>query len=150
MVKTGYSPEKLRTFALIGHRSAGKTTVGDALLRATGVTRTMGRVSQGSSLLDHKPLARKKGMTTEPSFAWMPWQDTMLQMVDLPGGVGFMHQAELMLANTDAFVLTISAPDGLEAGAERGLELAKKKDAVIALAAAASAPVGRTRKRRRA
>lgn len=126
MRKTGYTPEDLKTFALVGHRSAGKTTVGDACLFVSGVTRTMGRVDTRTSLLDHGPEARKRQMTLNAGFAWFPWETTMFQMIDTPGSVGLQHQTELIVANSDAFVLTVSAPDGVESGTEAILDWVQK------------------------
>lgn len=126
MRKTGYSPEDLKTFALVGHRSAGKTTVGDACLFVAGVTRAMGRVDAKTSLLDHDPETRKRQMTLNAGFAWFPWETTMFQMIDTPGSVGLQHQTELVVANSDAFVLTVSAPDGVESGTEAVLDWVQK------------------------
>lgn len=122
MAKKGYLPENTRSFALVGHRSSGKTSVGDCILHAAGATRTQGSVDQQTSLLDFTAEARRRKMSIEPSFAWVSWKDTLLHFVDTPGCVGLMHQTDVLLANTDAFVLVVSASDGVEAGTERVLE----------------------------
>ena len=88
MRENGVFTEDLKTFALVGHRSTGKTTIGDACLTVSGVTRVMGRVGEQSSLLDHGPEARKRQMTLNAGFAWFPWNESMFQLVDTPGTVG--------------------------------------------------------------
>ncbi len=122
MGNKAFDPQHTRLFALAGHRSTGKTSLAEVLFQTTGVTRTIGRVDDGTSLLDHRPGERRRGMTLELGFAWMPWQDHLLQLVDTPGSEGLAHQRRLAFATVDAAVVVVSAPDGVEYGTERVLE----------------------------
>lgn len=122
MSKRAVDVTAVRIFALVGHRSAGKTSLGDLLLQATGVTRTIGRVDEGSSLLDHLAEERRRKLSLRASFAWMDWEGYLLQVVDTPGSEGLAHERGLALACVDGAVVVVSAPDGLELGAVRVLE----------------------------
>ena len=126
MTRSAHDPAMVRTFALAGHRSSGKTSTGDLLLHATGVTRVPGRVDDGTSLLDHDPEARRRRLTLGLSFAWMEWKDRVFHLVDTPGSEGLGHDRALALAGADAMVLVVGGPDGLQVGGERALEEADR------------------------
>lgn len=125
--KKGFDPSHTRTFAVVGHRSAGKTSLGDVLLQATGATREVGRVDQGTSLLDHTAEAHARHQTLEPGTAWLTWRDHQLNLVDTPGAQDLVHDVGLTLHVVDGFVLVVAANDGVEHGTERALELADAK-----------------------
>lgn len=120
MTKKSLTPTK--TFAIVGHRSAGKTTLGDVILSAAGVTRTIGRVSEGTSLLDHEPDERRRRMSVGPAFAWLRWGDSLLFMIDTPGGDGLEDVRDAAAAGADGLVVAVSAPEGVEIGAEVALQ----------------------------
>src|SRR5688572_3986222 len=119
MGKRAVRPGGTRTLALVGHRSSGKTSLGEVLLQATGVTRTIGRVDEGTSLLDHDASEKRRRMTLQLSFAWLAWKDCVVHLVDTPGSEGLAHERSLGLHAVDGAVLVVSAPDGVEYGTER-------------------------------
>jgi elongation factor G len=121
MGKKAFGPDKTTTFALAGHRSSGKTSLAEVLLYIAGGTRRPGRVDDRSSLLDHQPAERRRGMTLELGFAWMQWQGHLLNLVDTPGSEGLSHNRTLALSGVDGALVVISAPDGIEYGTERVL-----------------------------
>jgi len=125
MGKKAFGPHQTRLFALAGHRSAGKTSLAEVLLQTTGATRTIGRVEERTSLLDHQPGERRRGMTLEPGFAWMTWRDHLLELVDTPGSDGLAHHRRVALAAVDAAIVVVSGSDGVEYGTERVLEEAR-------------------------
>ena len=125
MAKKAYEPHRTRTFALVGHRSSGKTTLADSLLAATGVTRERHSVDEGTSLLDHDASERRRQMSIQPSFAWMEWSEHLLNLIDTPGSAGLRHEAALALSGADGCFVVVSGPDGVEVGAEDALGLAR-------------------------
>jgi elongation factor G len=126
MANLGQGVRATRTFALAGHRSSGKTSIGDLLLYATGATRTLGRVSDGTSLLDHDAEARRRGMTLRLGFAWMEWEGHRLEMVDTPGSEGLAHEQALALSCVDSALIVIAATDGVQLGTRRVLDEAAR------------------------
>ncbi|MEJ2068346.1 MAG: GTP-binding protein, partial [Deltaproteobacteria bacterium] len=50
-----YEVEQIRNVGIFGHGSDGKTSLADAILFDTGMTNRIGRVDDGSSLLDYEP-----------------------------------------------------------------------------------------------
>ena len=96
MNKRVYESEAVRVFALVGHRSAGKTTLGDAVLSAAGVTRSAGCVNAGTSLLDHELEERRNHLSLGPATAWMNWRDNLLNLFDTPGSELVAHEKALL------------------------------------------------------
>ncbi len=121
MTRRSYAPSTAKCLALAGHRSSGKTSLGDILLKTAKVTRSVGSVDEGTSLLDHETEERRRRMTLGPSVAWMEWEGQLLTLVDTPGGEELIAERELALAASDLTVVVISAPDGLEVGTRPSL-----------------------------
>lgn len=118
------TPVRSRVVALGGHRSSGKTSLGELLLQAGGVTRSIGRVEQGSSLLDHLPEERERRQTIQLSFAWIPWGEQFIHLIDTPGTEALNHERNLAIAGADALIAVVDATAGVERGAEEVFELA--------------------------
>ena len=126
MAKKGFEPSRTRNFVMVGHRSAGKTSLSDVILQTAGVTRAIGRVDERTSLLDHTQEAHKRHMTMEPSTAWMSWRDHLLFLVDTPGSMDLAHVAEHAMHQLDGFVCVVAANDGVQHLTDRILHTANR------------------------
>jgi elongation factor G len=126
MPQWGSDPDRVHVFALVGHRSSGKTALGDALLRCAAATRTLGRVDDGTSLLDHGEEERRRHMTLGLSFAWVEWQDSLVQFIDTPGVADLSHERDLGLYGADAAVVVVGGSDGVEAGTREVIARARE------------------------
>ena len=100
---------------LLAHVDAGKTTLSEALLYASGARRTMGRVDHGDAYLDTHALERERGITIFSKQARFSWGGRDVTLVDTPGHVDFSAEAERVLPILDCAVLLISAADGVQA-----------------------------------
>lgn len=107
------------TVALVGHRSAGKTSLGELLLQAARVTRTVGSVDIATSLLDHSAEARRLRMTTSLSMAWVDHAGRSLVLVDTPGTDALADEQARGLHVCDLAVVVVDAASGVEVGTER-------------------------------
>ncbi len=94
------------------------------MLHAAGVTRVRGEVDERTSLLDHEREERERGSSLAPAFAWLPWDEHLVQIIDTPGSPGLAHERDLALHGADSAVVVVSAPDGVEYGAESALRTA--------------------------
>jgi elongation factor G len=96
-----------RCAALIGPYLSGKTTLLEALLHASGTTNRRGSVRDGNSVGDHAPEARARQMSTEinvanASFLGDPWT-----ILDCPGSVELLYEAQGALLASDVAVVVV-------------------------------------------
>lgn len=117
---------RTRTVALVGHRHAGKTSLGDRLLEAAGAVRTAGLVEERSSLLDHQACDHRHKSTQFGGIAWLDWREHRVNLVDTPGSEGLFHEQVLAMALVDAAIVVVSGPDGVEHGGARALAEANR------------------------
>ena len=100
---------------LLAHVDAGKTTLSEALLYASGTRRTLGRVDHGDAYLDTHNLERARGITIFSKQARLSTPHLDMTLVDTPGHVDFAAEAERSLTILDCAVLLISGTDGIQA-----------------------------------
>ena len=103
---------------ILAHVDAGKTTLSEALLYATGQVRKLGRVDHGDAFLDTDAMERQRGITifTEPAVIATP--DLTITLLDTPGHVDFSAETERTLAVLDYAILVISGADGIQGHTE--------------------------------
>ncbi|MGJ0847561.1 elongation factor G [Tissierella praeacuta DSM 18095] len=114
-----YSADKIRNVALLGHSSSGKTTLTEAVLFATGVTKRQGRVEDGNTVsdFDKEEIARKVsiGTTVIP----VEWKDTKFNLLDTPGYFDFIGEMYGAKRASEGSVLLVDASSGIEVGTEK-------------------------------
>lgn len=111
---------------ILAHVDAGKTTLSEALLYATGSVRKLGRVDHGDAFLDTNTMERQRGITifTEPAI--ITTRDLTLTLLDTPGHVDFSAEMERTLAVLDYAILVISGADGIQGHTETLWRLLKR------------------------
>lgn len=111
---------------ILAHVDAGKTTLSEALLYATGNVRKLGRVDHGDAFLDTNTMERQRGITifTEPAIITM--LNLTLTLLDTPGHVDFSAEMERTLAVLDYAILVISGADGIQGHTETLWRLLKR------------------------
>jgi elongation factor G len=121
-----------RNFALIGHAGDGKTSLGEALLHRAGATPKLGRVDDGSSVLNTLPEERDGHTATISSHIYaFDWNDAHLTLVDTPGDPNFLGDSQVALQALDAAVLLVSAVDGAKVGTEKMLRAAREANVAL-------------------
>ncbi len=106
-------------FALVGHAGDGKTSLGEAILHAAGVTPTLGKVSDGSSQLNYLPEEKERQTTISSSIYSFDWTGKHLTLVDTPGDSNFQADGRIALHGLDGAVLVVSAVEGAKVGTHR-------------------------------
>ncbi len=106
--------QKQRTYALIGHGGTGKTSVGEMLLFRQGVIDRLGKVDDGTTLLDFEPEEIKRTGSIQPSVASYIFEKNRHFLLDIPGDANFLGDLEYMLNAVDGSVFVIDAVDGVK------------------------------------
>ena len=119
-----FTPERLRNVALLSHSGAGKTSIAEALLFATGATTRMGRIEDGNTTSDYEPEEVKRGGSTQMSLVPCVWNNHKVNLIDTPGYADFMGEVISGLRVADGAVVVVAAPSGIEVGTEQMWELA--------------------------
>jgi len=120
-----YSTEEIRNIALIGHGGAGKTTLAEAILLATGTTSRLGNVNDGSSHLDFTEEEKDRGCSIDSAVCYVQQEGKQLNLIDTPGAPDFVGPAIVSLAAIETGVCVISAAAGIEVNTRRMMDRAK-------------------------
>ena len=114
----------LRTVALVGHGAAGKTTLAESLLAASGTIASRGVVERGSTVCDFDPQEKEFGHSLNSALVSFPWQGVQVHLIDTPGFPDFVGQAISALAAVDTALVVINAQNGIELSTDRMMRLA--------------------------
>ncbi len=106
--------QKQRTFALIGHGGTGKTSVAEMLLFTAGSITRLGKIDEGSTVLDYEPEEIKRRGSIQPGFAQFSWKKNPNFLIDTPGDNNFIGDLPYLLQGADNAVLVIDAIDGIK------------------------------------
>ena len=119
-----YDATDIRNVLLVGHGSAGKTTLLEAMLLAAGATTRMGVVEDGNTASDFEPEEVKKGISVSLAMAPVEWNGVKINVLDAPGYADFIGDMRSAIRAVDAVLLVVSAVDGVEVQTEVAWELA--------------------------
>lgn len=124
---SSYTPDSLRSIALVGHGSAGKTSLAEALLHAAGAISARGSVDKGNTVCDHDAQEKETGHSLNSAVFSFEHEGCRIHAIDTPGYPDFAGQAIAALAAVDTVVLVINAQAGIEVMSERMMQLAAER-----------------------
>ncbi|MGC9518990.1 MAG: elongation factor G [Desulfuromonadaceae bacterium] len=106
---------KLRNVGIVAHGGAGKTSLVEAMLFNTGMTKRFGKVDEGSSIMDFEPEEIKRKITISTSLSHCKWNEFNLNLVDTPGYSNFLHDTRNCMRILGGAVMIVSAINGVKA-----------------------------------
>ena len=112
------NPEQIRNIGIAAHIDAGKTTVAERILVETGIERHMGRVEDGTTVLDFLAPERDRGITIVSACTHVPWGGCGINLIDTPGHVDFTLEVQRCMHVLDGGVLVLDAGAGVQAQTE--------------------------------
>jgi elongation factor G len=108
-----YDVNQIRNTVILGHNKSGKTTFAEALLHTAGATKRLGKVDDGSAILDFEPEEVKRNITINAAFHHLSWKKREIFLSDTPGDDNFFNETRFALQVADSAVLTVGAVLGV-------------------------------------
>src|ERR671916_264162 len=109
------SADKVRNVALVGHAGAGKTTLAEALLVATGALPRAGRVEDGTTCLDTEEVEVRQQRSVSLGVATVEHAGHRITLLDTPGSPDFVGELRAGLRAADPALFVVSAVGGVDA-----------------------------------
>ncbi len=126
---------KRRTFAIISHPDAGKTTLTEKLLLYGGAVQLAGSVTarknQRASTSDWMELERKRGISISSTVLQFDYDGYRINLLDTPGHKDFSEDTYRVLTAVDAVVMVIDAGKGIESQTRKLFDVCRQRGAPI-------------------
>ncbi len=123
-----YTTDGIRNIALVGHASAGKTTLFEALLQAGGAIQTQGSVERGTTVSDFDPMEKERQHSIADTIASIDHGDCHINLIDTPGHPEFRGPTLSALAAVETCAIVVNAHNGIEFSTHRLMDYAKQRN----------------------
>lgn len=110
---TDHKLEDIRNLAVVGHASAGKTMLCEAMLATTGRIKRMGTIAGGNTVSDYHEDEHEHQLSMHSSLLRMEWLDRKLNVIDTPGAPDFIGDTLSALAVADFALVVVDAVEGV-------------------------------------
>ena len=125
-----YGTSQIRNVVLLGHGGAGKTTVAEAMALVAGVTKRMGKVTDGNTISDYDKEEIKRQFSISTSLIPLEYEGDngpiKINLLDTPGFFDFVGEAEEAISAADAAIIVVNCKAGIEVGTEKAWEMCEK------------------------
>ena len=125
-----YGTKQIRNVVLLGHGGAGKTTVAEALAYLTGVTKRMGKVSDGNTISEYDKEEIKRQFSISTTMIPLEYEGAegkiKINLLDTPGYFDFVGEVEEAVSVADAAIIVVNCKAGIEVGTEKAWELCEE------------------------
>ena len=123
--------EKRRTFAIISHPDAGKTTLTEKFLLFGGAIKTAGAVKSNkikkTATSDFMEIEKQRGISVATSVMGFDYLDKQVNILDTPGHKDFAEDTYRTLTAVDSVILVVDCQKGVEAQTERLMEVCRMR-----------------------
>ena len=124
-----------RTFAIISHPDAGKTTLTEKLLLFSGAIQiagaVKGRKASRHATSDWMEIEKQRGISVASSVMQMSYRDHVINLLDTPGHKDFSEDTYRVLTAVDSALMVIDAANGVETQTRRLIEVCRQRDTPI-------------------
>lgn len=110
---------KIRTVAVVGHASSGKTSLVDGVLFISKTVSAHGRVANGTSAADNLPDEIERKITIHAKPLYCQWQGFQVLLLDTPGFADFYGDTMAAIRAADAAIIVVDGHGGIEVGTRR-------------------------------
>ena len=126
---------KRRTFAIISHPDAGKTTLTEKLLLFGGAIQTAGAVKSNKikrgATSDFMEIERQRGISVATSVMGFEYKDVKINILDTPGHQDFAEDTYRTLTAVDSVIVVIDVAKGVEMQTEKLVEVCRMRDTPV-------------------
>lgn len=126
---------KRKTFAIISHPDAGKTTLTEKFLLFGGAIQTAGAVKNNkikkTATSDFMEIEKQRGISVATSVMGFEYRDKLINLLDTPGHKDFAEDTYRTLTAVDSVILVIDCVKGVEAQTERLMEVCRMRDTPV-------------------
>ncbi len=127
--------KRRRTFAIISHPDAGKTTLTEKLLLFSGAIHIAGSVkarkASRHATSDWMEIEKQRGISVASSVMQMLYRDTVINLLDTPGHKDFSEDTYRVLTAVDSALMVIDAANGIEPQTERLIAVCRERNTPI-------------------
>ena len=113
-----YETKQLRNVVLLGHGSAGKTSLAEAMLFASGAINRMGEVEAGTTVADFDEEEMRRHISLNLALVPVEWGGCKVNVLDTPGYTDFVGEVKSAIRVADLALLVVDAVAGVEVGTE--------------------------------
>ena len=130
-----HETRRRRTFAIISHPDAGKTTLTEKLLLFSGAIQIAGSVkarkASRHATSDWMEIEKQRGISVASSVMQMLYREHVINLLDTPGHKDFSEDTYRVLTAVDSALMVIDAANGVEAQTRRLIEVCRQRDTPI-------------------
>jgi len=123
--------QKRRTFAIIAHPDAGKTTLTEKLLLFGGAIKTAGAVKSNkidtATKSDWMEIEKQRGISVATSVMGFEYRDVKINLLDTPGHQDFAEDTYRTLTAVDSVIMVIDCVKGVEIQTEKLMEVCRMR-----------------------
>lgn len=127
-----YSQQSIHNVALLGHGGSGKTTLADAVLCYGKATERIGKIADGTTVMDFDPEEKKRKTSVSTSVYALELGGHKLNIIDAPGLFDFAGGVSEALSAADSAVIAVSGKSGLTTGAKQSFQKARALKKAVA------------------
>ena len=113
-----YTAPDLRNFAVLGHASAGKTMLCEAMLACAGRIGRLGSIAAGTTVSDYHASEHAHQISVHASLLHLEWMERKFNVLDCPGYADFISEGLGALRVGDFALVVINAAHGLGVGTD--------------------------------
>lgn len=127
--------DRRRTFAIISHPDAGKTTLTEKLLLFGGAIQVAGAVKSNKikkhATSDFMEIEKQRGISVATSVMCFEYRDTLVNLLDTPGHKDFAEDTYRTLTAVDSVILVIDSVNGVEEQTRKLMEVCRMRDTPV-------------------
>ena len=121
-----YNYKNLRNVGLIGHGATGKTSLAESLLFYTNNIDRLGKVEDGTTVMDYEQEEKKRKISLSTSVASFEDSNVKINIVDMPGYFDFQGEMAQGMRAVDIATIVVCAASGIQVGTEKAWDYCEK------------------------